>query len=74
MLTTTPTTPTYSTLSGLTYTLLAETLAAWRRRVEARRAANRLEAEMASMTHRERLDIDVTRANNERGEYKRANA
>jgi uncharacterized protein YjiS (DUF1127 family) len=74
MLSTTPTTP---TLSGLAHALqqhVAETLAAWRQRAETRRAAQRLQAELDSMTSRERQDIDVTRANTDWAEYGRINA
>jgi hypothetical protein len=73
MLSTTPTTP---TLSGLAHALqqhVAESLSAWRRRAETKRAAQRLQAELASMTARERQDLDVTRANNDWAEYARVN-
>jgi hypothetical protein len=74
MLSTTPTTPTFSGLAHALQQHVAETLGAWRRRAEAHRAAQRLEAELASMTARERQDLDVTRANNDWAEYARVNA
>ncbi|HSK39789.1 MAG TPA: hypothetical protein VK943_08470 [Arenibaculum sp.] len=63
MFNTTPNYPTFSNVIEAMQLRLAQALADRRRRAGIRREEQRMEAELASMSARDRLEVDVTNGN-----------